>query len=528
MRKKLLYDGGRGFRSMFIVVSLLVGCAASHGQPNHYFFSDVDTTEAYESSGFCRTLNYYWDQAVIRPDGRIVFVFVDNYKLYYYESADLGVTWEEHYIETGWDGFIYTAMAGLTIDGRLVIVFSMNELFNNGLVPFGSEFRYTLMGAVQDGDGWAIGPLWTATANSGMLPFGTITTKSGIVHVILYKYGWWNYGGELYEVMYDPVENKWSDVQTIKIFNDRPVDRSTFHVCKLAEGENDTIICVYQRHCSDTKYHNLEVIMKGADGWTGEEVILEQSDYATYNRFDLDYDRYGHMYFTWFIPHGPEGPELYIAHNSLREFEKHLLFAATDTLQKVSVHPHPDGVAYLYFTLRHALPQVWRLSEQGVEPTGYLPAFETEDSADVMRFHYHIPLKNNFSVLPGSGEDEKETGPGLFAFTNRYNGKEGNTVLRYPVVFVRANLEEEQQPVGALRSPVKGFGIWPNPGDGHFMITTGEEAAVSFYHVFNIAGSRVGAFTAADGGRADISGLAAGIYFIRERDGGAVVKYVKR
>jgi hypothetical protein len=192
------------------------------------------------------------------------------------------------------------------------------------------------------------------------------------------------------------------------------------------------------------------------------------------------------------------------------------------------VHPHPDGVAYLYFTLRHALPQVWRLSEQGVEPTGYLPAFETEDSADVMRFHYHIPLKNNFSVLPGSGEDEKETGPGLFAFTNRYNGKEGNTVLRYPVVFVRANLEEEQQPVGALRSPVKGFGIWPNPGDGHFMITTGEEAAVSFYHVFNIAGSRVGAFTAADGGRADISGLAAGIYFIRERDGGAVVKYVKR
>ncbi len=42
--------------------------------------------------------------------------------------------------------------------------------------------------------------------------------------------------------------------------------------------------------------------------------------------------------------------------------------------------------------------------------------------------------------------------------------------------------------------------------------------------VYNIAGSLVGAFAAADGNRADLS---AGICFIRERDGGEVVKYVK-
>jgi len=529
MKKRLHAFAGNAVLPVLVMAFLFVCGSAVHGQQNAYFFSTVDTTEAYESSGFCRTLNYYWDQSLIGTDGKIYFVFVDNYKLYYYVSADLGETWEEHYIETGWDGYIYAAMAGMTQDGRLVIVFSMNNSFNNGVVPFGSEFRYTLMGAVQDGEGWAIGPLWSATTNSGMLPFGTITTKSGIVHVILYKYGWYNYGGELYEVMYDPEENRWSDVETIKIFNDRPVDHSTFHVCKLAEGESDTIVCVYQRHEADANYHNLEVIMKGAGGWTDEEVVLAESDYATYNRFDLDYDRHGHMYFTWFIPHGPEGPELYIAHNSVREFEKHTVFDVTDTLRKVSVHPYPDGVAYLYLNFKDSLPEIWRLSEQGLEPTGYLPAFGEGDSVDVMRFHYQIPLKNNFSVLPGSGDDERETGPGLFAFTNRYNGKEGNTVLQYPVVFVRTNLEqqEQQQPVATLRSPVKGFGIWPNPGDGHFMVSAGE-AGIGHYQVFNIAGSRVGAFAAADGGRADLSGLAAGIYFIRERHGGAVVKYVKR
>ena len=50
----------------------------------------------------------------------------------------------------------------------------------------------------------------------------------------------------------------------------------------------------------------------------------------------------------------------------------------------------------------------------------------------------------------------------------------------------------------------------------------------NLFRVYNIAGSLVGAFAAADGSRADLSELSAGICFIREHDGGAVVKYVKR
>ncbi len=521
---------GRLFPLVIVFVLSLIS-NGSYSQPNQYYFSNVDTTQEYQSAGFCRTLNYYWDQAMIGPDGKIYFVFVDNYNLYYYVSSDLGATWEEHLVETGHEGTIYAAMAGMTVDGRLVIVFTFNEAFTAaGTVPYGSEFRYTVMGAVQDGEGWAIDRIRLPVGNSGLLPFGTITTKSGIVHAILYKYGWMNYGGELYEAMYDPDAKSWSELETIKVFNDRPIDHSTFHVCKLAEGENDTIICVYQRHANDSKYHNLEVIMKGEGGWTDEEVILEKNDYATYNRFDLDYDRHGHMYFTYFMPHGPEGPELYIAHNSVREFEKFTVFDAADTLRKISVHPYPDGVAYLYMNFRDSLPEVWKLSEAGLEPTGFLPEFLAKDSADVMRFHYQVPLKNNFSVLPGNESEDNKTGPGLFAFTNRYAGRDGSTVFPYPIVFVSADLKQEeiQQPVRTEDIQGVTFKAYPNPGNGIFRLDAGDVLPCDVFRVYDIMGARVGSFRLNETLLVDLSALASGIYFIRGAADGQTLKYIKQ
>ena len=520
----------RAILSVVLAACLSTISIPSGAQAEQYFFSEMGTTESYLSNGYCRTLNYYWDQALIGPEGNIYFVIVDNYKLYYYVSSDKGETWEKHFIDTGHAGNVYTAMAGMTADGRLVIVFTFNADFTaSGTVAFGSEFHYTVMGAVQNGESWDVDLIRYPIGNSGLLPFGTITTKSGLVHVILYKYGWMNYGGELHEVMYDPNENSWSELETIKVFNDRPIDHSTFHVCKLAEGENDTIICVYQRHANDSKYNNLEVVMKGADGWTDEEVILENSDYATYNRFDLDYDRHGHMYFTYFIPHGPEGPELYIAHNSVRQFEKHTVFAATDTLRKISVHPYPDGVAYLYLNFKDSLPEIWKLSEEGLEPTGFLPEFEAADSLDVMRFHYQVPIKNNFSVLPGSGEGESETGPGLFAFTNRSAGRDGSTVFSYPLVFVSADLEKEvtTEPSSSQLFAGNSFRIYPNPGNGIVRIDTRHGEAAPLFQVYDITGSRAVSFRLEDPGKVDLTGLPGGIYFIRNTADGHTLKYVK-
>lgn len=493
----------------------------SQAEDNSYFFNDVDSTQAYESVGFCRTLNYYWDQGVVDHDGTIYFVYVDNYELWYYQSSDEGVSWEAHQVVTGNEGYIHNAMAALTQDDSLVIVYSLNTAYVNGTVSFASEFMYDIYGAVQSKDGWKIELLRAHSGNSGLLPYGTITTKSGLVHVLMHKYGWYNYGGELYEIMYDPEAGSWTEIETIKIFSDRTIDRGTNYVCKLAEGQDDKIIGVYQRHAAVTGYVNLEVIVKDGDGWSQPQVILGNSSYSTYNRFDLDYDRHGHFYLTYFIPFGENGPEIYMAHNSVSEFTKYELFAPQDTLRKISVHPYPDAVAYVYVNFKDSLPKILRLDENGLEPTGFLPAFGEDDSTDVMRFHYNVPMKNNFA--PDLG---------LLGFTNRSRGKEGNTVLRYPIVFVRTNLEEYIEPEEPIAVPEIAAGrlnIYPNPGKGIINIgqADNEDRYISIY---NSSGMLIRIIELAGSGRqpVDISELPAGIYLLRDQADGKVSRYVKQ
>lgn len=507
-------SAGAAALSILLLISLSNAMLA---QENQYSLTDVAQTEAYTSIGFCRTSNYFWDQGVIDSEGNIYFVFVDNYKLFYHVSEDDGATWTSHQVMTSQDGHIFTARLALTPDGKLVIAYVANMGFVSGSVSYGSEFAYDLYGAVLKAEGWEFTSLATNSSNSGLIPYGIITTKSGLVHIILSKDGWWNYGGELYEVMYDEVAGTWSGVETIKIFNDRPVNKGTFHICKLAEGQNDSIICVYQRHASIDSHNNLEMIKKGADGWTEPEVILANSNYNTYNRFDLDYDRHGHYYFGYFIPFGPNGPEIYVGHNSMRDLTKYELFAQEDTLRKISIHPHPDAEAYIYLNFKDTFPKILKFSESGLELTSYLPEFTQADSMDVMRFHYQIPIKNNFSMSSG-----------LQSFTNRYQGKEGNTVLSYPLVYVGANLKE----VGTegVEPEVTGsFGIYPNPGNGiiHFKGKEGSGSPEQL-RVYNATGMMVRIIQLKGGEQADISDLPGGLYFIRDTEGASVAKYIKR
>ncbi|MDF1575552.1 MAG: T9SS type A sorting domain-containing protein [Bacteroidales bacterium] len=473
----------------------------SYSQTHQYFFSEVGQTREYLSSGFCKTQNYYWDQGVMDREGNIYFVFVDNYNLYYHRSDDNGLTWTEQQLTTPQDGKIFTAMVALTQDDSLVITYAANQGFSNGTVSFGSEFIYDLYGAVQSKDAWTITPLKMHTNNSGLLPFGTITTKSGLVHVILHKYGWYNYGGELYEVMYDPGARTWSAIETIKIFNDRPVDRGTNYLCKLAEGQNDTIICVYQRHADTQGLNNIEVIKKGAGGWTEPEIILGNSDYSTYNRFDLDYDRHGHFYLGYFIPFGPDGPELHMAHNSTTDFTKYEIFASTDTLQKMSIHPYPDAEAYVYLNFKDSLPEILKLNQEGLNFTNYLPAFEAEDSLDVMRFLYQINMKNNFSGIPG-----------LFAFTNRYQGRDINTVYSYPLVFATIDLAAPYDPTGIGLAPEFSVDIYPNPAGDYVTIRFPEDHNHGTLKLFDLMGRCVLHYEVENNASVSLSNLQKGLY----------------
>ena len=117
---------------------------------------------------------------------------------------------------------------------------------------------------------------------------------------------------------------------------------------------------------------------------------------------------------------------------------------------------------------------------------------------------------------------------GLQAFTNRYQGKEGNTVLSYPLVYVSANLKE----VGTewVEQAVAGtFGIYPNPGNGiiHFKGEPGS-GTPELLQVYNATGMLVRVIHLKGGEYADISDLPGGLYFLKDTDGASVAKYIKR
>lgn len=403
-------------------------------QQNSYSFIDVDTVDRYRAVGYARTVNYLIDHAVVDSSGTIHFVYVDNYKLFCHTSTDGGQNWSEEQIITGYEGKVYSAMIGLTQAGKRVIVYSVNVSFNNGTVPSWNEFYFNTYGVVETDQGWKISNIFIHSSNYGYTPFGIITTKDGTVHAMLHKNGWYNYGGEIYEIIYTPETNTWSSLITVKVFNDRSVDFGTNYMAKLAEGEENNIICMYQRFGSKNlgEYKSVEVMEKTAEGWQEPVVVLANSTYSTYNRFEIDYDRHGNTYLGYFEPWGENGPELFLAHNSTTEFEKYEIFEDGDTLRKMDFVPI-EGALLIYCNLLNKLPVVLKWSESGLELTGYIPEFAAEDSTDVMRFHYHIPRKSNFS----SNMD-------LLAFTNRSQGRDpSNTqyILPYPLVFVRANIQ---------------------------------------------------------------------------------------
>ncbi len=516
--KRTFYPGLKGFINPFLLaLAFVIITNNMSAQVNQYHFFNVDTAEEYKSTYYARTANYYWDQGFVDRSGNIYFVFVDNYKLYCYKSEDNGENWTEEQIITGYEGKVYMAMMGLTQDDKRVIVFSTNSAFNNGTVPQWNEFYYDAYAAVEGDEGWTISTIKLHTSNHGLLPYGIITTKSGLVHVILNKSGWYNYGGELYEVIYDPASVSWGNVETIKIFGDRNVDNSTNYVGKTCEAEENEIVLMYQRHGTVSKKINLEIMMKTADGWQNPHVLLENNSYSTYNRFDLDYDRHGHFYAGYFEPWGANGPEIYMAHNSINDFTKYELFSPTDTLIKMNIHPFPDAEAYIYCNFKHSYPKILKFSEAGLELTDYLPDFEQEDSVDVMRFHYSIPRKNNFAESLDS-----------YAFTNRWQGREGDYILEYPIVFVRKNLERDVTGIKTI-DPVKNQNLWvyPNPCNDYFELKANQTNYPETIEIYNALGSLVKVVKVQPSQRVDISDFSGGIYIVKDPIGGGALRLVK-
>lgn len=512
--KSFTFSKVRWIFACSILVTLFIA-KSGFAQDNNYHFYTIDTTEQYTSIGFCGVYNYLWDQGVIDSEGSIHFVYVHNYKLFCYTSTDNGVTWTAEQIITGKEGKIRTAMIGLAPGNKKLIVYTVNDAFINGSVPYYSEFLYDAYAAVDEESGWVITKLYTHTTNNGLLPFGIITDENGIVHALLSKYGWYLYGGELYETMYTSETQQWSGLATMKIFNDRPIDNAVMYIGKTALAANGDILCMYQRLGTVASTYNVEMLVKTSAGWQAPHVILQNNSYSTYNRFDIDNDDQGNYCVGYFEPWGTNGPQIYLARNTYQNFELFENFESTDTLIKMSIHSQEDGTSILYCNFKHSYPKILKFKDNLLSESATMPDFPQEDSVNVMKFIYPIPNKSNFS-------DKKD----FYGFTTIYFGKDGNDVLPFYLLFSTFKLTQDYTWIPQNDLSDFDLTIWPNPVGNILRIDGPNTSGSETLSIYNYIGKLV--YRERLNKELNVSHLPSGMYILRIDQTQQTFKFIKQ
>lgn len=499
-----------------ILIAAMIIVKPGFSQDNAYHFYTIDTTEQYPAVGFCGVYNYLWDQGVIDSEGNIHFVYVHNYKLFCYSSADNGVTWTAEQVITGKEGKIRTAQMGLAPGDKKLIVYSVNTGFtSSGTVPYFSEFIYDAYGIVKEESGWVNHTLFTHTTNNGLLPFGIITDNDGIVHVILSKYGWYLYGGELYEATYLSETQAWTNPALIRSYTDRPIDNAIHYLGKTALAADGSILCIYQRIGSITGTTNVEVLVKLTEGWQVPVVILQNNSYSTYNRFDIDNDDLGNYCVGYFEPWGDNGPEIHLAKNTIDSFEKFEIFQSTDTLLKMSIHSQDDGSSILYCNFKHSYPKILKFKDNLLTESATMPYFPQEDSVNVMKYLYPIPNKANFS-------DKKD----FYGFTNIYFGKAGNDVLPFYLLFATFKITQDFTWIPQNDLSDSELSIYPNPVGDILRIDVNTVSGSKTLSIYNYLGKLVQRQKLSE--EINVAHLPVGMYILQIDESEESIKFIKR
>lgn len=178
-------------------------------------------TNTFQSYGWGCGANLFQEKS-----GKLHGAIVDNYKLYYFWSENEGKTWTVNQITTGYEGKIKNAGIVVNSSGKVFIPFEIHPNYNYGQSAISSShFIYKVLCAVSDGVTWKFQVVHenATSSNYGYNLRDVLIDKNNKVHVFTERYGWYTYGGEVYENIYDPELNQWSRA-TIVIYSDTPVD----------------------------------------------------------------------------------------------------------------------------------------------------------------------------------------------------------------------------------------------------------------------------------------------------------------
>jgi hypothetical protein len=288
----------------------------------------------------------YTDRSFFKDaNGGLHVVFLANYKMYYCYSDD-GETWSTEQIAGEHDGDFREAVIYADADGNPFIAATINPYYNYGNptgINYGDEFRYNAYFFYKDGENWieelvfnsTVDPGWSG--NYGCKVNELYKNQQGEMVLIGHRYGWYTYGGALWEFTRDE-EGNWS-TYTIHEYADTPVDHSTESSKSFLKSNGDRNL-IYSRPYNASGVAEL-AYMNYSEGVWSEPMVLT-TDLINYRSWDLSVSPDEEMYLIHYSNN--PGPHVNMYTDFEEPMELDIDLSMVTELQHAKIHITEDGI----------------------------------------------------------------------------------------------------------------------------------------------------------------------------------------
>ena len=334
---------------LFIALAMLISTSKSMAQG----IDSLNINETFITLGESWYTDYFTGYAVYTDrsffkdeNGGFHVVFISNYKLYYCYSED-GTDWTTEQISNDHDGDFREAVMYADAEGNPYIATTVNPYYNYGNptgINYGDEFRYSVYYFYKDGGIWIEEEVYNSTTDPGFSGnYGCkvnelYKNQNGDMVLIGHRYGWYSYGGELWEFTRNG-EGNWSDLEIIHSYNDTPIDHST-EAGRIHLKDNGDRDLIYSRPYNASGVAELVYMSNTANVWSEPTVLT--TDMINYRSWDLSVSPEGDLFLIHYsndpVPH----IKLFTDLNESTELPIDL--SMVDQLQHAKIHVTKDGV----------------------------------------------------------------------------------------------------------------------------------------------------------------------------------------
>jgi hypothetical protein len=299
------------------------------------WYTDYFTSYTYSGRSFFKDEN-----------GGLHVAFIANYKLFYCYSED-GLTWTTEQVTSTHDGDFKEAVIYADADGSPHIAATVNPYFDYGNptgIEYGDEFRYSTYYFHKEEGNWAEEEVYNSTlitgwsGNYGCRVNELYRNLDGEIVLIGNRYGWYTYGGELWEFTRGS-EGTWSELSIIHGYNDTPVDHST-EVSRSVLHTTGERNLIYTRQFNSSGVPEL-AYMNYSEGEWSDPVVLT-TDLINHASWDISISPDEEMYLIHYSNDPTPHISMYTDFDASTELSIDL--SMVETLQHAKILITEDGI----------------------------------------------------------------------------------------------------------------------------------------------------------------------------------------